>query len=68
MSREGNLSLVNLETLFRGSDLLIMKLRQWSKKLQIASLSDPQLNPQVNIGNCAWTCDNKDDLTQDVTL
>ena len=32
MSQEGNLSLVNLETLFRRSDLSFIKLVQWKKK------------------------------------
>ena len=32
VSQEGNLSLVNLETLFRRSDLSFIKLVQWKKK------------------------------------
>ena len=32
MSQEGNLYLVNPETLFRRSDLSFIKFEQWSKK------------------------------------
>ena len=32
VSQEGNLSLVNLETLFRRNDLSLIKLGQWSEK------------------------------------
>ena len=39
MSQEGNLSLVNLKTLFRRSDLSFIKLGQWSIKLRVNTLS-----------------------------
>ena len=33
VSQEGNFSLVNLEALFRRSDLTFRKLGEWSKKM-----------------------------------
>ena len=56
VSQESNLSLVNLETLFRRSEFLFIKLGQWSKKWQVVLISKPQL--QIGLSESRKPCLN----------
>ena len=48
VSQEGNLSFVNLETLFRRSDLSFINLIQWCKKWQVVLMPNTQLPVGLN--------------------
>ena len=48
VSQEGKASLVILDTSFRRSVLLFMKLEQWSKKWHVVSISNPQLQIELS--------------------
>ena len=56
VSQESNLSLVNLETLFRRSEFSFIKLGQWSKKWQVVLISKPQL--QIGLSESRKPCLN----------
>ena len=56
VSEEGNLSLVNPETLFRRSDLSFIKLGKRSKKWQVVSMSNLQL--QIGLSESRKPCLN----------
>ena len=54
VSQEGNLSLVNLELLFRRNDLSFIKLGQWSKEWQFISMSNAQM--QIALSESGKRC------------